>query len=121
MFSHIIGIDQTGAVYNNKPKPLKTAIFDVKNKSLIVNKKVNSLNVENISDLIHTNSKNKNYKKVLILLDASLGLPNSIGIKIRALIALANNFKYKNNDYGLVTANQFYKSLLKTNQSQDER
>ena len=115
----ILGIDQTGALARGRPKPLSFCLFVKKPKTQIfyIPKKVSwglglkALNKSNLEILMRELNL-KLDSSGLIVVDAVLGLPKTLGIR---QVELRTLFKTAHDDYGYgkVEGARFFGSLIK--------
>lgn len=118
-FDIIIGVDQTGATTGQGvPKSLTCSLIDNRNPRSIKNNfelKIKSLTEPEVYALIQAQTKLdlKSIKKlkVLIIVDAVLGLPQVCKKKIQQIIALAKDYEFENKAFGSKTAYQFFNSF----------
>ena len=117
-FDFIIGIDQTGATTSQGiPKPLTCSLIDNRKKNKSKNYfelKIKSLTKNEIYNLIkiqtELNEKIIAKLKILIVVDAVLGLPSECKKSIKQVLSEAKIFEYNKKQYGVNTAYQFFNS-----------
>lgn len=119
-FAYYIGIDQTGAVDKNGiPKPFNVSIIDSRNnKSIFYTMlKLKSISRIEIETLLKKTVQNYQNEKSMICIDCVFGLPYETETSINQILKKAKSFKYKNKDFGALTAYQFFKQFLKKNKN----
>ena len=118
-FDFIIGIDQTGATTaKGIPKPLTCSLIDNRKQQSPTNHfelKIKSLTKNEIYHLIK-NQTDLDLKaiarlKILIVVDAVLGLPQSCKIKMYQILTTVKDYEFNNKAYGAKTAYQFFNSF----------
>lgn len=113
----ILGIDQTGAVQSNgRPKALPMTCLILKNNSIkkihtgLYLKKLNKIEINH--QLKYILGKEIEDLKILICVDAVLGLPAEIKMDVKKIFKQITNYKTEKS-YGVKTAYSFFQSLLK--------
>ncbi len=127
-FDFIIGIDQTGATTaKGIPKPLTCSLIDNRKKQNPKNHfehKIKSLTKNEIYNLIQNHIdldlKAVTKLKILIVVDAVLGLPQSCKVKISQILVTVKDYEFNNKTYGAKTAYQFFNTFCE-NQKKPER
>ena len=118
-FDFIFGIDQTGATTSKGiPKPLHCSLIDNRKPAHPKNNfelKIKSLTKNEVYNLIKNQTeldlKTIHKLKILIVVDAVLGLPQSCKKTIDQVLFKVENYKYENKAYGAKTAYQFFNSF----------
>ncbi len=120
-FDFIIGIDQTGATTaKGIPKPLTCSLIDNRKQQSPKNHfelRIKSLTEKEIYNLIQ-NHTDLDFEaitklKILIVVDAVLGLPQSCKIKMHKILTAVKDYEFNNKAYGAKTAFQFFNSFSK--------
>ena len=123
-FDFIIGIDQTGATtIQGIPKSLNCSLIDnrtPRHPKNIFELKVKSL-TKNEIDLLIQNQTELDLKtirklKILIVVDAVLGLPQTCKKTINQVLSKAEHYHYENKAYGAKTAYNFFNSFRTENE-----
>lgn len=102
-----LGIDQTGAIYQNgrqkgQPKPLPSCLIEKDQIHFFYLKSLSQKDIESHID-------RKKFKRLLICADCVLGLPESMSLSWRQALSQIQNF----DAFGRIPASQFFKSLGK--------
>ncbi len=104
----IVAVDQTGAVLpGGRAKPLCTAVFDCASGQLTTNLRLRALNRAAVTEIVPASSP-----RVLVLVDAVLGLPEALDTPFDALLERAAQFTWDGKKLGRGTAAQFFRQWL---------
>jgi hypothetical protein len=104
-----LGVDQTGATTaKGVPKPLPAALLERRGRGwrLTPNLRLRSLRPEDVEAAVGDSPR------VLIVVDAVLGLPRAVGVATETLLSKAKDFTHEGKPYGRATAARFFAQFL---------
>lgn len=118
-FKIFVGIDQTGAV-NSKgiPKSLVVTVLDAREQLRVYTSlTIPSLTQPHLQSFLQKLLPDFAGEKVLLCVDAVLGLPEDLKIKQDHIFNQIRQFTYNDKAYGALTAHQFFIQFLNSSET----